>query len=176
MIQAFIAKVRENMELAETLYGVDMSKVQVRCDIKGYRTAGQAGRKNGQYYLRFHPVAIQHHYNTMVKNTIPHEVAHLVAFMLGKGFRHDSWWRYYDKGLGGNGERCHSMDIRIETGYTGTTRRKTVSKKFLYRCENGKTIELGLGRHNSLRTGKVLYYVWGNNGKITKQDFVKRVA
>ena len=176
MSQAFLVEVRKVMALAESKFDVDLSDVAVQLNIRGYRTAGQAGWKKRSgittYRLRFHPLAISKYYDHMVKDVIPHEVAHMVCYKNPSLGRNHNWgWKSVCRALGGSAERLHDMNLdEARLGRTST------SKKFEYRCENGETIVLGLGRHRSLQSGKYLSYSCSRRGKIKASGFLRKVA
>lgn len=177
MSQVFVEEVRKSMTQAETLFGVNLNSVVVNVNIKGYRTAGQAGwsRKGGieRFYLRFHPLAVSKYYEEMVNIVIPHEVAHMVCYKdPSRGQNHNLGWKRVCRMLGGNGVRTHNMDLdEARLGRSGKP-----SKKFLYRCANGETVELGLGRHRSLRSGKVCSYHAVGKGRILVSDFIRQTV
>jgi predicted SprT family Zn-dependent metalloprotease len=142
--------------------------VLVYCDVKG-GCAGKAGWKRGhdgrEYYLKFNEEAIHKYYDEQVNSTIPHEIAHLIAYMrpdLGaKG--HNNNWRRIAISLGdvNAAERTHSMQLTV---------RRKVKTRFVYNV-NGNDVMLGPGRHKKLQQG-VMTYSHRQYGKISKDMFV----
>lgn len=127
-----------------------VSDTKIRYDIKG-KVSGEASWKRvgseKHYTLRFNKEAILNHTEDMIKETIPHEVAHLVCYArpeLGKN--HNRGWKHVCKILGGNGERCHS--------YSLTPGRKT--KKHIY-MNDGGVFHMGTVQHNRLHRGTHRY-------------------
>ncbi|MCA1800818.1 MAG: SprT-like domain-containing protein, partial [Actinobacteria bacterium] len=119
-IQVVREVVQQCMQRAEREFHVDMSKVTVRFDLKGC-AAGMAGwTPRGGYYLRLNTTMIQGSgYNHIVNDTIPHEVAHLVCFMmphLGSG--HNNGWKRVCRHLGGTGETYHKEEVVYAKGRT----------------------------------------------------------
>lgn len=43
-------------------------------------------------------------------NTITHELAHLIDYVIRDGSSHDYAWKCIHQSLGGNGHRCHQID------------------------------------------------------------------
>ena len=81
---------------------------EVRMDLRGQATA-QAGYRRGDYFLRFNLEAYALDADYLIGNTVPHEVAHLVAHALSKRMAHCALWRSVCLALGGNGKRCHNL-------------------------------------------------------------------
>ena len=114
-----IQAIEASLEEADRIYGTKLrGNVHIRCDIRGFRTAGEARCKRDilgnahSFELRLHPVAIEQHWKDTLENTIPHEVAHLVNYaMPSTGNRHDRGWKRVCLALGGNGQRCHALDL-----------------------------------------------------------------
>jgi len=138
---------------AEKMYGVDMSTVQVRFDLKG-TAAGMAGavglRSNPTYYLRFNTTMINGEgYAHVLNDTVPHEVAHMVCFMnprLGKG--HNSGWARVCRALGGSGETRHKEEVVYAKGNT-----------YEYTCTEGTTARFSQQRHNKIQRGIISFNI-----------------
>jgi predicted SprT family Zn-dependent metalloprotease len=143
---------------AQELYGVDLSRVSVRFDLRG-RAAGQACRRGHEYYIRFNRdmltrEAFDHVYN----DTVPHEIAHIVCFMNPKlGRMHDAGWARVCKQLGGTGERCHSEEVVYGKG-----------KTYEYITDKGNKVRMGDRHHAIVQSGRTLTYKKGL-GKVTSQ-------
>lgn len=168
----FTKLVKLCIEAAEAKYG-KMDHIDIRYDLKG-RAAGMAGgtsrsRLTGKVmglYLRFNREAIEKNWEDMVKQTIPHEIAHLVAYSFPQlGADHHNWkWAQIDRALGGTGERCHRMEL--------TPGRKT--SRFVYKDSDGKEVQVGPKHHAGLQRGKYGYLRNGKTGaRITRTDFLR---
>lgn len=145
----FTADTRAKLIEAVDKYNLpfDPLRVKIRYDIKG-RCAGQARHRAGVYELRFNPEAILNHNEDMTKDTIPHEVAHLVCFArreLGNG--HDAGWKRVCRQLGGDDSRTHDMTL---------TKAKEVAR-YKYTMPNGKVYNLAGKQHNSIQNGTRSY-------------------
>ena len=168
-LEQFKALVRAKLEEAGRIYGLEaqMANVDIRLDIRGYRVAGMACRKGyTNFYLRFHPDAVEKHWDEMVSDVIPHEVAHTVCQMnptLGKN--HDQGWKRVCARLGGNAERTHDM----------TFGEKPVREECWYRTSTGHLVDLGPIRHAKLQQRKVKEYRARGMGRVTADGYVGNV-
>lgn len=155
-IEAFIQEVYRVMTLAEELYGVDMSEVDVLATLKSDCSAGRAGymfnrttQERFSFYVNFNPIAIRDCFETMFSEAIPHEIAHTVCQMRPDlGNDHDAGWKRVCIALGGTGGRCMSdtwEKIRKKNVYT-------------YRVSNGDELEISAVRHSKIQKGKVYLY------------------
>lgn len=148
-----IQKVREAtqacLKRAQEMYGVDLSGVAIRFDLKG-AAAGMAGYNSrfGQSscYLRFNVTMINHNsFDHVLNDTVPHEVAHLVCFKnprLGSG--HNSGWARVCRELGGTGKTYHSEEVVYAKG-----------KTYEYTCTAGTKHRFSEQRHRKIQRGYV---------------------
>lgn len=153
----FEALVKVCIAAAEAKYG-KMPAIRIRFDLRG-RSAGIAGAdginpNTGEIirpYLRFNVEAIRNHWDEMVKQTIPHEVAHIVAYCFPRlgASHHNHAWRMIDRSLGGTGERCHRMQLT-----PAKTRNVT---RYRYVLDSGLEISVGPKHHRALQMGAVLH-------------------
>lgn len=124
------------LNLAHARFGLEPSLVEVRWDLRGLN-AGQAISKHGKLIMRLNPEAGEH-----LRMTIPHEIAHLVQFAgLRAGKGHDAMWKHICLTLGGNGKRCHNLEL--------TPVRK--SSQFEYLLANGEKAILGPIQHKRVQ-------------------------
>lgn len=158
--ELFASAVREMLWKAVDMFNLGddfIDQVDIRFTIKG-RTAGKAGKERGRYYLDFNREAIRDHWDEMLKVTIPHEVAHIVAYakpaLRAKG--HNKYWRKIDLMLGGDGTRTHTMGL--------SRARKTMW--YVYEVPGVGRVELGAVRHNRLMRGKQTYHMKTPGGNI----------
>lgn len=164
-LQQFRAEVRKCLEKAGKMYGLEeqMARVDIRIDIGGHRTAGQAGYKGGYHYVRFHPDAVAKYYDEMVKDTIPHEVAHVVCHMnptLGRN--HNAGWKRVCRSLGGDDSRCHTMEFG----------NKPKREECWYRTTTGDLVDVGPIRHARLQKNTWVTYRARGMGRIEASGFV----
>lgn len=108
VIEQFEIKVQECLARARKQYRVALKLNPTRYDIRG-RIAGQVQyiESDNSFNLRFNPEAIRVNCQDMTVNTIPHEVAHMVAHELYGYFSHDELWKKICRELGGDDARCH---------------------------------------------------------------------
>jgi SprT protein len=164
--QDFTAEVRKCLEHAERLYG-KLPQLQIRYDLRG-KAIGKAGRKNGVWYLRFNREAIEKHWDDMVKDTIPHEVAHIVCFVhthLG-GSNHNAVWQRVAISLGSTGKRCHSLEVSNARAV----------KRFIYRTPLGVEVALASIRHNKVQRGQARYRLKKTGETLRPEYFTQQVV
>lgn len=147
MIVEFTEHVEACLAKAFEMYGVKLSPncVKITYNLRG-KSAGQACTKGPtDYTLRFNREAIEKHWDDMVNNTIPHEVAHLIAWMVPhlKAAGHNRQWKRLCVSLGGTGARCHSYGLT-------SARKKT---KYVY-VINGLQCAVGVIVHNRIQRGR----------------------
>lgn len=170
VLKEFTDAVHACLKLASDMYKVDLSpaNVEVHNDIIG-KVAGWARPKRyGKYRLRFNLEAIEKHNEEMTKDTIPHEVAHLVCFARPElGDNHDAGWKSVCRALGGDDSRTHDMlltpakvkdIIRYEYNVCG--------HKILCGPRQHKAIQDGtkmyFAHHPTKGRIKVLYWMWND--------------
>ncbi len=130
---------------AEKFFNKQFQKPYIRLDLKG-ETAGQAWIE--KRHLRFNPVLLKENREHFLKQTVAHEVAHLLAYdIYGSRIRaHGQEWQSIMTDvfkLPAN--RCHSYDTH-----------RSGRRQWLYQCRcEGKTITLGTTRHNRYHKGTV---------------------
>ncbi len=147
-LNAIREKTHAVLDLARKLYGVDIQP-HVSFNLRG-RAAGIAScrmcrltRRASDFKLRYNPHFIQgDHFQDMLDNTVPHEVAHLVTYMRPDlGYKHDAGWRRICLALGGNGLRCHAYDVPVTNGFT-------------YRASCGTLVTVSKVIHNKIQQGQ----------------------
>lgn len=151
--QQILQRNKEVFALAEKLYGVDMSKVQVRFDLKG-RSAGQARRQHGTYTVRYNRDMLHREaFDAMYKDVVPHEIAHIVCFMRRElGDNHDHGWARVDRSLGGTGARTHNEDVVYGKGLT-----------YEYTTTRGHQVRVSQQIHSKVQAGRVFTYRQGKD-------------
>lgn len=140
--------VEECLLKAKELFGFN-KKVEVTFDLRG-RAAGQATVRPSRdtWHIRLNPEAHSIAPNDMLRNIIPHELAHLVSYWAGNGMNHSPKWKRICTMLGGDGARCHQMAL--------TPAKAQV--KYAYRTACGtETVLLGSVRHKRLQRGVSSY-------------------
>lgn len=142
------AKVKE-------LYGLDLSRVVIRFDLKG-RAAGQASRRSGIYYIRFnHDMLSRDAFDHLLNETVPHEIAHIVCFINPRlGRNHDIGWYRVCVALGGSGKTTHDEEVVHGKGNT-----------YEYITSAGVKVRVGQKHHDYLQRGGGLTWRKGK-GKV----------
>lgn len=162
MYQQFIDKTLEVMKKANELYNLNID-LDVRVDIRGSKIAGQAMFKQGRYSIRLNPLFCTQYPEDTLKETIPHEVAHIVSYALQLDEGHGKNWKRIAKSLGCSGNRCHNhniIDPRKETYMV------------VFPC--GKKFEIGKIRYNRIMRGRKTYQsAYGPVNKNSKFEIVR---
>ena len=152
---AITERTRQVLAQAEKLYGVKIEPT-IAFNLRG-RVAGWAGckfcwmtRQATQFSLRFNSEIIQgDHFNDMMDNTVPHEVAHLVCYARPDlGRKHDAGWQRVCMALGGNGKRTHNYDV-------------VVRGRWDYLTDRGNKVSVTKKYHNYVQMGGVLNFKKG---------------
>ncbi len=101
------------LDTAALHFGLKAPQVEIRFDLRG-RSAGQVRRHaSGVWLVRYNPVLLARHGEDFLASTIPHEVAHVIAYRL-HGHRiqpHGPEWRALMSHFGAAPARCHDFDI-----------------------------------------------------------------
>ncbi len=156
------ARCKEVVELANKLYGIDLSQVQIGW-CKG-RAAGRAGGKRlrdtvmSNYYVQFnHDMLGRDAAEHVDSNTVPHEYAHVLGYINPDRFgrKHDYLWAQTCKELGGNGVRCHQEEVVFGTGTT-----------YEYTTTTGKKVRISSQKHGRVVRGVPLVYRDRSMGRI----------
>ncbi|MFB1486437.1 MULTISPECIES: SprT-like domain-containing protein [unclassified Thiocapsa] len=134
---------------AECRLRLAMPRVEIRFDLRG-TSAGQARMRNESFaIIRYNATLLGLHPTQFVAETVPHEVAHVVAFVkYGPRIRpHGPEWQAVMRHFGVEPSRCHCYDV--------SKLRTRSLQRFLYRCSCG-THEISSIRHNRIcREGAV---------------------
>lgn len=173
----FSVEVYDQLRKAFELFDIgeiDYSDVLVDCNIRG-GVAGRAGiDRQGNHYLHFNPEAIELYLDEMVKDTIPHEIAHTLCQIRPRlGRNHNAGWKRVCRALGGDDARTHTM--KLTPG--------RVTNYYEYEV-NGRVINIGPKRHAKIQRGYNGYTLKGTGrtkaitacmymgSSLTKQDII----
>lgn len=136
---------RANQAFAEYQHrhpGQQIPACDIRFDLRG-RSAGQAGRRGLQYFMRFNiDMMLNEGWDHLYGDTIFHECAHIICFANGSDRGHGYNWKRTCQALGGSGERCHSEAVTYAKGRT-----------FVYTTSTGHTVNLSEVKHRRIQQG-----------------------
>lgn len=124
-------------------------QVEIRFDLRG-TAAGQVRMRSGSALIRYNTALLNLHPTQFIAETVPHEVAHVVAFTKhgGRIRPHGGEWQAVMRHFGVEPSRCHRFDV---------SRLRTRSlQRFLYRCGCGSH-EISSIRHNRIRRQGTVY-------------------
>jgi SprT protein len=142
-----MARTRDLLNQAVSRLGIRARDLEIRFDLRG-RAAGQARYGGpGLWIIRYNPVLLHENPQRFIAETVPHEVAHVVAFVrYGHRIRpHGPEWRAIMEQFGATPERCHRYDL------SRVPRRAT--RVFPYHC-GCREHELTSIRHHRVLAGQ----------------------
>jgi SprT protein len=143
-------RVAELLARAESHFGIGIARPEIRFDLRG-KAAGQFRSRDGHHCeLRFNRELMLRHGERFLDRTVPHEAAHLVAFLLnGPRVRpHGKEWQAIMHLFGTAPERCHEYDV------AGLQTRRL--RRYLYRCAC-RAHQLSSIRHNRILRGQTYF-------------------
>jgi SprT protein len=135
------------LQAAAQRLGVKTPDPQIRFDLRG-RVAGQVRfGSRGPWVIRYNPVLMQANAEDFLSTTVPHEVAHLVAYAkYGLRIRpHGPEWRSVMHFYGVVPERCHRYDLSDVSG--------RALRQFDYHC-SCRDHRLSSIRHHRVQAGR----------------------
>ena len=135
------------LEQARRSFGTPIPTPEVRFDLRG-KAAGQLRMAEGRaFQIRYNLALLAREPEAFLAQTIPHEVAHLVAFAIhGRGIRpHGGEWQMVMRHFGAEPRRCHSFAVEDLA-----TRRL---RRFDYHC-GCRTHQLTTTRHHRVLAGQ----------------------
>ena len=133
---------------AELHFGRGMPLVQIRFDLKGKAAGSVQWVRGSDPLIRYNGQLLNENGETFLQQTIPHEVAHVVAYRLhGHKIRpHGQEWQQVMALFGAEARRCHQFDTRQS--------QSRQLRQFDYRC-GCRDHRLSSIRHNRATRGQV---------------------
>jgi SprT protein len=157
-------RVEKLVDISNEKLGLNMSYPKITYDLKG-TVAGQAFYYENK--LRLNSVALKNYRDHFIKQTVGHEVAHLVAFQKHGGDikPHGYQWANVMRMYKLPPDRCHTYDLPSARGGT----RKN------YACERcGKDYKIGPIKHNKWLRGEQSFRCTRCNGKVVWENMKKK--
>ena len=164
------------LAIANLHFGLNLLRPALVFDLKG-NVAGSANP--GRWRIRLNPAYFKNHPRESVETTVPHELAHLVDFVLhpenfvpngrarGRGRRslHGPTWKQIMRLFGANPERCHRM---------GPSPGRRITRRYLYRCPLCQTeVAVGPRHHASLQKPHVSARLVDCGHRITSENCIR---
>jgi len=156
----------EIISIASERYNLDLTGITLKFDLRG-KSMGQMRavitpkRVPGAITLRFNLQGAQADPDHMLNDTVPHEIAHAVAYLLGEDNGHGAGWKMVCKALGGSGDRCHKVAV------------KSAQREWLYVASCGTEVKLTTVRHNRLQRKGGHLVLKTTKGKIAAEHYVR---
>ena len=136
---------------------------EIRYDTKG-RAAGWAHFSHlGPHWIRINPILLNENVEYVVNQTVPHEIAHLVAYtVFGTRIKpHGHEWKFVMRVFGKEPKRCHRLDV------TSVQRVRRAVTRITFHCDKCKQpLEITQNRYTKMMNGKV-YVHRGCGGRIS---------
>lgn len=153
--QQVSAETQNVIAQAGQLLGKKIPDVSVLYDLKG-RSAGQFRVRKRLCEIRYNPTLFGLYFDDNLSNTVPHEVAHYLVYLLyprrRTGYRrvkpHGLEWRELMAKLGADASVCHNYDLGL------IAQRK--ERQFSYNCDC-KQHQISCRRHNKIQSGMARY-------------------
>ena len=150
-----ITETRSVLDRAGQLLGKKIPDVSVLFDLKG-RSAGQFRMRKRACEIRYNPTVFSLYFDDNLLNTVPHEVAHYLVYILyprrRSGYRrvkpHGLEWREMMLKLGADTSVCHNYDLAT------VPQRK--EQRFSYDC-GCRQHQISCRRHNKIQSGRAHY-------------------
>lgn len=145
--------VGEALSLLSDIYGVMVEKPTIVYDIKGTK-AGQARSEtiNGKkhYTIRVNnDLLYGEHLEEMLRQTIPHEVAHIFVYQVWPGVSgHGGEWRSVMRQLGLDPKRTHRYKVQKARN------REKMSRQFIFTCDCQEHKLTKIRYHRIMNEGK----------------------
>jgi SprT protein len=130
------------IDKANKMLDTNMEYPKIDCNLRG-TTAGYA--YSLVWKLRYNKGLARDNYKDFIYNTVPHEVAHLVADRYyNKRCHHGKEWKRVMTMFGKEPSRCHDYDVERHR-----LRKRTI-KRHLYECGCPEPVQVGQKHHNIL--------------------------
>lgn len=156
-------KIRESIETANRLWSRSLELPSFQYKQMGV-VAGKA--RPTEWRIFINPDFLSNGTLEQIINvTVPHEVAHLIAFRLFSDHGHGRWWKYVMTHLGLPPKRCHNYSLE---GVKTRTRRTVACK-----CPTcGEEFKITPYRENQIRNGRRIFCLRTYPCRVRKQTLV----
>ena len=106
-------------------------------------TAGRAFIAEGR--MEFSEILYKQNVEAFLEDTVPHELAHIIAYRVYGSHGHDASWKKVMMALGYEPTRCHSYEVQ----------KRSSAKSYTYVCQcEGKTHNVSAQRQAWINKGK----------------------
>lgn len=134
-------KIKSLIETANKLYQRNFEMPTIKYTLNG-RVSGKA------YHIAnvvdFNKILLTENVDTFIHQTVPHEIAHIIAFKVFGTSGHDRAWKHVMARFGVEPKRCHSYSIENVKKRHVTT--------FVYKCQCREHTITSI-RHNKILKG-----------------------
>ena len=147
LIQQSTMLTRQLLYKAAEHFNIDLPYTDIRYDLSGRAAGMVVFPRTGNPTFRYNRLLLEQNRETFLSQTLPHEVAHLVAYVLhGRSIRpHGKEWKTVMEFFGADAVRCHNFSLENNSI-------KKLSR-FTYAC-NCRRHQLTSIRHNRILKGQ----------------------
>lgn len=162
VVNTLWAKACEMFDLGDAkIHQIDLG-LRGKCAGQAWVKYNMFDRSVAETKLRLNASAFVDNWDEMMKDTIPHELAHLVCYYRPElGSNHDRGWKRVCQMLGGSGDRTHSMALKPAKGG---------AYKYVATC--GTEMYLSKVIHNRVQAGQTRI-LRATKGKINASCYVR---
>ena len=146
-MEKILNKINDLNETCRQVFGQTF-KVEVVWNKRLKVTAGKAVAHPEKLVIELNPTLYKENEDKFIEDTVPHEFAHIVAYVLYKTMAHDANWYHVVNTLQINTERCHSYDV--------SAHRAAKTKSYKYSC-GCKEWDVTPQRKSWMNRGKVYF-------------------
>lgn len=150
------------LELAEKVFNRQFDFPDIDYSLRG-SVAGYANYWKWQ--MRINRPLMRDNVQDFINDTIPHELAHLIAFKIyGPKIKpHGPEWKFVCRKLGYEPNRCHTLK----------TTPARIHKKYIYTCDCGGSFSFGAKRHRQAQENPRRYFCKSCKGFIVFTNQIK---
>lgn len=128
-------------------FNIDLPCRDIRFDLRGKAAGMVVFPRTGNPYIRYNKLLLEQNGEAFLSQTLPHEVAHLVAYVLhGRSIRpHGKEWKAVMEFFGADAVRCHNFSLDNHS--------VKKLRRFTYACQCSRH-QLTSIRHNRILKGQ----------------------
>lgn len=113
LIQQSTLLTRQLLSRAAEHFDIDLACRDIRFDLRGRAAGMVVFPRVGNPYIRYNRLLLEENGEAFLSQTLPHEVAHLVAYVMhGRSIRpHGREWKAVMDFFGADAVRCHNFSL-----------------------------------------------------------------
>ncbi|MCF6283034.1 MAG: SprT-like domain-containing protein [Candidatus Polarisedimenticolaceae bacterium] len=142
-----ITQSHARLNQAELHFKRPMPEIDIQFNLRGQAAGMVKLLRKGEILVRYNPILLNENSEHFLSQTVPHEIAHVVASTLNRHRirPHGTEWQQIMQLFGADNQRCHSYEVK-------TSPRRQLAR-FNYRC-GCREHQLTSIRHNRIINGQ----------------------